>query len=122
MLKKAAFVTAGVTAGLLAVSPLAFAGDYGKEQSGSHHGSAGQNQINTADENRVSSQNGLVNVGDVNALNNANVLSCSLNNLDVAASVLGVLGGQAGNSGDDFAAGECSPGSTTQGNLGVFDN
>ena len=119
MLKKAGIVTAGITAGLLAVSPLAFAGDGGH---GHEHGHGGKNvnadQINNIDESRGdNSQLGLINTGDVNALNNANVLSCSLNGADVAASVLGVLGGQAANGEDAPSVSECSPGSTSQTNI-----
>lgn len=103
MLKKAGIVTAGVTAGLLAISPLAFAGGSGWDQDEKHHGGKTVNadQINNIDRDRVSGdQTGLVNVGDVNALNNTNVLSCSFNSADVAASVLGILGGQATNGED----------------------
>lgn len=116
MLKKAGIVTAGVTAGLLAVSPLAFAGD-----GGHGHGHDGKDvhakQINNIDQGSNDRQSGLINVGDVNALNNANVLSCSLNNVDITASVLGVLGGQATNGEDAPSASECSPGSTSQTNI-----
>ncbi|MBP2365733.1 hypothetical protein [Pseudonocardia parietis] len=116
MLKKAGIVTAGVTAGLLAISPLAFAGDGGH---GHEHGGKDVNakQINNIDESSSDKQSGLVNIGDVNALNNANVLSCSLNNADIAASVLGVLGGQATNGEDAPSVSECSPGSTSQTNI-----
>lgn len=38
MLKKAGIVLAAATAGLLAVSPLAFAGDYDGDHDGHHHG------------------------------------------------------------------------------------
>ena len=119
MLKKAGIVTAGVTAGLLAVSPLAFAGDGGWDH-GHKHGDktvVNADQVNNIDQNRNSAQRGLVNVGDVNALNNANVLSCSLNSADIAASVLGILGGQATNGADAPSISECSPGSTSQTNV-----
>ncbi|ANY07346.1 hypothetical protein [Pseudonocardia sp. HH130630-07] len=118
MLKKAGIVTAGVTAGLLAISPLAFAGDAGGD--GHKHGDkkvVNADQINNIDESRDSAQSGLVNIGDVNALNNANVLSCSLNGADVAASVLGILGGQAVNGEDAPSSSECSPGKTEQVNV-----
>lgn len=116
MLKKAGIVTAGVTAGLLAISPLAFAGDggHGHDRGGKD---VNAEQINNIDESSSDRQSGLINVGDVNALNNANVLSCSLNNADIAASVLGVLGGQATNGEDAPAVSECSPGSTSQTNI-----
>ncbi|ALE81842.1 hypothetical protein [Pseudonocardia sp. HH130629-09] len=114
MLKKAGILTAGVTAGLLAISPLAFAGDGGWDK-GHGHGHGGDrinaDQINNLEKDRVSGdQTGLVNLGDVNALNNANVLGCSLNNADVAASVLGILGGQAVNGEDAPSANDCSQG------------
>ncbi|OLL74211.1 hypothetical protein Ae168Ps1_2599c [Pseudonocardia sp. Ae168_Ps1] len=115
MLKKAGIVTAGVTAGLLAVSPLAFAGDGGHGHG--HGGDVNAKQVNNIDQNDSNRQSGLINVGDVNALNNANVLSCSLNSVDIAASVLGVLGGQAVNGEDAPAVSECSPGSTSQTNI-----
>lgn len=114
MLKKAGIVTAGITAGLLAVSPLAFAGDGGHEGPKGHGDKVDADQYNNVDSDRNSVQSGLVNVGDVNALNNANVLSCSLNGADVAASVLGVLGGQATNGDDAPSISECSPGKTEQ--------
>lgn len=114
MLKKAGILTAGVTAGLLAISPLAFAGDGGWDKGHHGHGHGGDrinaDQINNLEKDRNSVQSGLVNVGDVNALNNANVLSCSLNSADVAASVLGILGGQATNGEDAPSFSDCSQG------------
>lgn len=117
MLKKAGIVTAGVTAGLLAVSPLAFAGDGGWDHGHKGGKTVNADQINSIDSARTSEQNGLVNVGDVNALNNANVLSCTLNSADIAASVLGVLGGQATNGADAPSVNDCSNGNTSQTNL-----
>ncbi|MEV1291110.1 hypothetical protein [Pseudonocardia sp. NPDC049635] len=119
MLKKAGIVTAGVTAGLLAVSPLAFAGDGGYDR-GHKHGDrtvVNADQVNNLDQARTSEQGGLINVGDINALNNANVLSCTLNSADIAASVLGILGGPATNGADAPHASECSPGSASQTNI-----
>lgn len=113
MLKKAGILTAGVTAGLLAISPLAFAGDGGWDK-GHGHGHGGDrinaDQINNLEKDRNSVQSGLINVGDVNALNNANVLSCTLNSADVAASVLGILGGQATDGEDAPGFSDCSQG------------
>lgn len=117
MLKKVGIVTAGITAGLLAVSPLAFAGDSGYDRD---HGGKTVNadQINSIDDSRGDNEQfGLVNTGDINALNNANVLSCSLNSADVAASVLGILGGQAINGEDAASASDCSNGNTSQTNV-----
>jgi hypothetical protein len=87
VLKKAGIVVAATAASLLAVSPLAFAGDKGgHEQRG-----GSPTQVNYLDQDRTTEQNGLINVGDVNALNDVNVCP------GVAASVglgnlLGLLG------------------------------
>jgi hypothetical protein len=74
VLKKAGIVVATAAAGLLAVSPLAFAGD-----SGSHHG--GADQVNSNKE----LHQGLVNVSD----NNVNVPVQACNN-NIPVNVLGV--------------------------------
>ncbi|WP_300008542.1 hypothetical protein [Pseudonocardia sp.] len=84
MLKKAGIVVAAAAAGLLALSPLAFAGDKGDDH-GHHHGSSSvdvdENSNNaTGDENI-----GLVNVTG----NNVNVPIQACNN-DVPVNVLGV--------------------------------
>ncbi|MET0191137.1 MAG: hypothetical protein ABW212_19210 [Pseudonocardia sediminis] len=106
MLKKVGIVAATVTAGLLAVSPLAFAGDKGGESGGHHRG--GADQVNFSDSSRNSSQNGLVNVGDVNALNN--VALCPPIDANVAVGILGVLA-PTGNAADGTGAeGSCSAG------------
>jgi hypothetical protein len=92
VLKKAGIVVAATAASLLAVSPLAFAGDKGDHGRGHHEqGGGSPAQINYLDQDRTSEQNGLINVGDVNALNDVNVCP------GVAASVglgnlLGLLG------------------------------
>ncbi|AEA23203.1 hypothetical protein ACFQ34_11315 [Pseudonocardia benzenivorans] len=77
MLKKAGIVAATATAGLLAVSPLAFAGDAG--WGGHHHG--GADQVNSNKE----IHQGLVNVSD----NNINVPVTACGN-DIPVNVLGV--------------------------------
>ncbi|GEL19545.1 hypothetical protein [Pseudonocardia asaccharolytica] len=77
MLKKAGIVVATAAAGLLAVSPLAFAGDKGDW--GHHH--HGTDQVNSNEEVRQ----GLVNVSD----NNVNVPVQVCNN-DIPVNVLGV--------------------------------
>jgi hypothetical protein len=65
VLKKAGIAVAAAAVGLLAVSPLAFAGESGK----SHHAhSHGATDVNSYQEN----SEGLVNVSDINA----NVLNC----------------------------------------------
>ncbi|MCW0215894.1 MAG: hypothetical protein OJJ54_21300 [Pseudonocardia sp.] len=109
MLKKAGIVVAAAAASLLAVSPLAFAGEKGHDSWGSHHAGS-PDQVNSISD--LTSQRGLVNVGDVNALNNLAV--CSPINAAIPVSVLGILGG---NQGVDQTAGNvvCAPGdSTTQ--------
>ncbi|GAA1869719.1 hypothetical protein GCM10009836_57900 [Pseudonocardia ailaonensis] len=89
MLKKAGIITAGVAATLVAVSPLAFAGEKGH----GHHEQAGNGPKNVAvlGDDGASSANGLV---AVNALNNADVLK-NVNvcpNVNVGAAVSGILG------------------------------
>jgi hypothetical protein len=80
MVKKLAVVGAAVAAVLLAVSPFAMATDK------PHHDHKGGDKAVIGDVNSPSSQNGLVNVGDVNALNGTNVCP------DVGANVGGILG------------------------------
>ena len=89
MLKKAGILVAATAAGLLAVSPLAFAS--GKGDHGYHGGNDGDRQINRIDSDRESAQTGLVNVGDVQVVDDANVCPA----IPVAAglgNVLGILG------------------------------
>ena len=86
MLKKAGIVVATAAAGLLAVSPLAFAGSKDGDHHG-HHGSS-EKQVNSIDNDREANQLGLVNVGDVNALNNVNVCP----QIPIAAGVGNILG------------------------------
>jgi len=81
MVKKFAVVGAAVAAALLAVSPLAMATDKPHHD---HHDKGDRAVI--GDVNSPSSQTGLVNVGDVNALNGTNVCP------DVGANVGGILG------------------------------
>lgn len=71
MLKKAGIIVAGSAAALLAVSPLAFAGESGHW---GHHpkGHGAPDQVNYVGDSG-SHSNGLVAVGDVNALNDVNV-------------------------------------------------
>lgn len=68
MLKKAGIVVAASAAALLAVSPLAFAGDKGDWDGDHGHGDV---QVNRVDEG--SNASGLIAIGEVNALNNINV-------------------------------------------------
>jgi hypothetical protein len=89
VLKKAGILVAATAAGVLAVSPLAFAtvdGDHGH-----HRGDDGDRQVNRIDNDRDSEQAGLVNVGDVQVVDDANVCPA----VPVAAGIgnlLGVLG------------------------------
>jgi hypothetical protein len=92
VLKKAAIVTAGIAASLVAVSPLAFAGEGHHESKG-----FGPKNVGLISDGGSSSANGLI---AVNALNDAEVLKnvnvCGVD-VDAALSVLGILGGQAAN-------------------------
>ncbi len=90
MLKKAGIVVAASAVSVLAISPLAFAGDKGDHGRGRHH-KGESTQVNRIDNERISKQTGLINIGDVNALNDVNVCP------SVAASggignLLGILG------------------------------
>ena len=113
MLKKAGILVAATAAGLLAVSPLAFAGD-----KGGHDGDRdrdGDRQVNRVDNDRESNQLGLVNVGDVNALNDVNV--CPAIPIGAGVNVLGILGGASGAaSSDDVTC--VNDDSINQGNFG----
>ncbi len=86
MLKKAGILVAASAAGLLALSPLAFATD-----EGDHYEIEDERQVNRVDDDRVSEQTGLVNVGDVQVVDDADVCPA----VPVAAgagNLLGVLG------------------------------
>ncbi len=86
MLKKAGILVAATAAGLLALSPLASATDDGDSSY-----SDDDRQVNRVDADRRSEQAGLVNVGDVQVVDDANVCPA----VPVAAGVgnlLGVLG------------------------------
>ncbi len=69
MLKKAGIVVATAAVGLLAVSPLAFAGESHGKGHGHSHGST---DVNSYQEN----SEGLVNVSDINANVPINALNC----------------------------------------------
>ena len=103
MLKKAGIVVAVTAASVLAVSPLAFAGDKGDHGRGDHD--RGGAQVNNVDNERNSEQAGLINVGDVNALNDVNVCP------EVAASA--GLGNLLGLLGSGIGAGEAENGDAT---------
>jgi hypothetical protein len=102
VLKKAGIVLAASAASLMAISPLAFAGDkddHDHDRGGRDKGDS--TQVNRIDNERSNNQNGLINLGDVNALNDVNVCP------SVAASggignLLGILGaGESEASSDD---------------------
>ena len=103
MLKKAGIVVATAAAGLLAVSPLAFAGDKGDHdghgKGHGHHGSSKVEDVNSID----GSNEGLINVAGnniavpVNVCDNqvpVNVLGVQvpLNDTNVLADLTGALG------------------------------
>src|SRR5688500_15501012 len=87
VLKKAGIMVAATAAGLLAVSPLAFAGDKGGDH-GHGGGHDGDRQVNRVDSDRESEQSGLVNVGDVQVIDGANVCPA----IPVAAGIGNILG------------------------------
>lgn len=96
MLKKAGIVVATAAVGLLAVSPLAFAGEHehGKGE-GAHRHSHGTADVNS---NQQSSE-GLVNVSDINTNVPVNALNCDEVDLglvpidvkDITAPIAGAL-------------------------------
>ena len=96
MLKKAGIVVATAAAGLLAVSPLAFAGDYsgGGDDHGGHHHShhrhhnknASCKLDNKVDNGHRNNQRGLVNLQNTNV--SVPVQAC---NNSVVEGVLGIL-------------------------------
>lgn len=86
MLKKAGIVVAAAAAGLLALSPLAFAGDKGNDYDDKgHHGSSSVDIDENSNEAEGDENIGLVNVTG----NNVNVPIQACNN-DVPVNVLGV--------------------------------
>ena len=109
MLKKAVIVVATAGAGLLALSPLAFAGDYGGESDHHHHhhhhGGGGNDHENNASchqdnkakdkADRIHGQAGLVNVQDTTV--QVPIQAC---NNSVLEGVLGVIAKHQKNSDD----------------------
>lgn len=101
MLKKAGIVVAAATAGLLAVSPLAFAGDYNgddDDNGGRHHHSksADCEQDNSASNDGDNEQKGLVNIDDTTV--QVPVQACGN---DVLSGVLGILAKDLKNTSND---------------------
>jgi hypothetical protein len=98
VLKKAGIVVAAAAAGLLAVSPLAFAGDYDGDHDPGHHGDGGHShhharkadckQDNSSD-NGDTKQKGLVNVNNVTA--QAPIQACD-NHIGLLDGAFGILG------------------------------
>ncbi|WP_028938774.1 hypothetical protein [Pseudonocardia spinosispora] len=102
MFKKAGIVVAAATAGMLALSPLAFAGDYdgdsGDHGHSRHHG--GHDRDRDRDGDRVNAQSGLVNLQNVGV--QAPVQLC---NNSILGGVLGIL--SSGQSNSDRHDGKC---------------
>lgn len=90
MLKKAGIIVAGSAAALLALSPLAFAGEsgHGHHKHGSEQTGNGPDQVNSV--NSGSHSSGLIAIGDINALNNLNVCPSTAVGLGIG-DVLGIL-------------------------------
>lgn len=94
MIKKAGLTIAVAAAGMLAISPLAFAGDYSDGGGwGGHGGHGGDGGHSSHGGPQI--QNGLVNLQDVA---NINANACGNN---VLSNVLGVLGSQTAAAGAD---------------------
>lgn len=96
MLKKAGIVVAAAAAGLLAVSPLAFAGDghNGGGHGGGHHDTASavisdDDNVNNAEEGDTT---GLVNVNDNEVNVPIQVCNNNVNVIGISEVVLGLLG------------------------------
>ena len=108
MLKKAGIVLAAATAGVLALSPLAFAGDYNGDNDHHHHHSNGDDDDNGGDSDNgaacyqknkakddadgIHAQGGLVNVQDVTV--QVPIQAC---NNSVLEGVIGILAGHQSN-------------------------
>ena len=86
MLKKAGIVVAGSAAALLAVNPLAFAGDKGGHGHG--HESTGSEGVQLNQVDSGSTASGLIAIGELNALNNLNVCPA----IPVGAAIGDILG------------------------------
>lgn len=126
MLKKAGILVAATAAGLLAVSPLAFAGD--KDDHYGYGGSEGGTEITQIDDgdqtnvvdgdDRESNQFGLVNTGDINALNDVNVCPSVPVAAGIGANILGILGSASGEADADADDTTCvNDDSINQGNF-----
>ena len=95
MLKKAGIVVAAAAAGLLAVSPLAFAGDKDDPAHHDHRDHNGHKKVKVEDVNHVDDSNkGLINISDnnvaLNACNNGDIELISV--IDDVAGALALFG------------------------------
>ena len=110
MLKTAGIVVAASAVSVLAISPLAFAGDKDDRDRGGRH-DRDTTQVNRIDNDRSNNQNGLINLGDVNALNDLN--ACPSVATSGIGNLLGILGsGESEASSDDVTC--VNDDSTTQ--------
>jgi hypothetical protein len=90
VLKTAGIVVAASAVSVLAISPLAFAGDKGDRDRGGRH-DRDSTQVNRIDNERRNNQIGLLNLGDVNALNDVNACP-SVAAAGGIGNLLGILG------------------------------
>jgi hypothetical protein len=110
VLKTAGIVVAASAVSVLAISPLAFAGDKDDRDRGGRH-DRDNTQVNRIDNDRSNNQNGLINLGDVNALNDLN--ACPSVATSGIGNLLGILGsGESEASSDDVTC--VNDDSTTQ--------
>jgi hypothetical protein len=110
VLKTAGIVVAASAVSVLAISPLAFAGDKDDRDRGGRH-DRDSTQVNRIDNDRSNNQNGLINLGDVNALNDLN--ACPSVATSGIGNLLGILGsGESEASSDDVTC--VNDDSTTQ--------
>jgi hypothetical protein len=110
VLKTAGIVVAASAVSVLAISPLAFAGDKDDRDRGGRH-DRDTTQVNRIDNDRSNNQNGLINLGDVNALNDLN--ACPSVATSGIGNLLGILGsGESEASSDDVTC--VNDNSTTQ--------
>jgi hypothetical protein len=110
VLKTAGIVVAASAVSVLAISPLAFAGDKDDRDRGGRH-DRDTTQVNRIDNDRSNNQNGLINLGDVNALNDLN--ACPSVATSGIGNLLGILGsGESEASSDDVTC--VNDDSTTQ--------
>ena len=112
MLKKAGIVVAASAVSVLAISPLAFAGGKDDDRDRDRGRDRGDStQVNQIDNDRSNNQNGLINLGDVNALNDLN--ACPSVATSGIGNLLGILGsGESEASSDDVTC--VNDDSTTQ--------